>query len=299
MGIKDNNVEKKGFVGKDSNTYYTKNLTTISWTWSSDNMLWFAGETLFRADKIWWGKFGAEILKEGGLSAPLGKDVTTVIGPVSFFYDKCPDLVYAFFCDTGYPLDSTRHLTGLTYAMNEARKAFLFDWAQKLVETIMKMKDAKEFEFLGKYRHLEDQWRSFPGDFLESPDMTLKRIRLTYAREALEWMARVLAFIETSPENAVKNGIGTFLEYNDYSYKNDNSIVISKALREIDHSLDKTKIWKPFLGNTETKGANFQRSRARLSYIREFLEESTLTINSALDVRGFVNIKGSKSAILK
>ncbi|MBW2610673.1 MAG: hypothetical protein JRC68_10080 [Deltaproteobacteria bacterium] len=146
MGLKNNNIEKQGFVGKQNNSYYTKNITVRGW--SSNNMLWFAGEELFQADKIWWGKFGVEILKEGALNAPLGEKIQAVIGPISFFYDHCPDLVYAFFCDTGSPLDSTRHLTGLTYAMSEARKAWLFDWVGELAETIMKMEHPEEFVFL-------------------------------------------------------------------------------------------------------------------------------------------------------
>lgn len=61
----------------------------------------------------------------------------------------------------------------------------------------------------------------------------------------------------------------------------------------------KEKIWPNFLGKKGVRVARFDRSLARLKFIRDFLEESALTINSALDVKGVVGIKGSKSVALK
>jgi Transcriptional regulator containing PAS, AAA-type ATPase, and DNA-binding domains len=112
------------------------------------------------------------------------------------------------------------------------------------------------------------------------------------SREALEWMARVLAFFEASPEYAFSDrSVKTFLDYGAFD-----SIEISKALREMDApGQDKTCPWRPFLSKKDPQGDNFQRSRARLLFIREFLDESASTINSALEVRGRVKIKGSKA----
>ncbi|OQY15751.1 MAG: hypothetical protein B6I32_05775, partial [Desulfobacterium sp. 4572_20] len=282
----------QGYICNGDNTICTKVLRFPSWEKSC--LLWIAGESLFQADKIWWGKFGIDILKEGGLNAPVEKDTTVVIGPISFFYDKSPDLVYAFFIDPKSPPDIAQHLLGLTYAMKEARKAWLFDWVGRLADTIMKMEDPNDFEFLGKYGHLENRYNDYKKEFLKSLDRAKKLLRVTYAREALEWMARVLAFFEASPEDALRDqSISTFLDYN-----TDDSIEISQALRKIDTEQGRITIWQPFLSKNDPQGDNFQRSRARLLFIREFLEQSADTINSALDVKGVVKIKGSKAAKL-
>ena len=201
--------------------------------------------------------------------------------------------MYAFFIDPKDP-EAAQHLHGLTYAMKEARKAWLFDWVGRLAETIMKMEDLNNFAFLAKYQHLKERYEDFTGRFSKSPDTATKLLRAAYAREALEWMARVLAFFETSPENAVLDQT-TFLDYNN----DDNLIAISQSLKEIDPNQNNISIWQPFLSKQDTWGDNFQRSSARLLFIREFLEESAETINSALDAKGVVKIKGSKAAKLK
>ena len=261
--------------------------------WESNNMLWMAGESLFQAGRIWWGKFGLEILDQAGAHAARGRHITTVTGPISFFYDNMPDLVYFYFTKKNSP-DAARHLLGLTYAMKEARKTWLFDWVGKLVDTIMKMEDIKEFSFLKRYYHLKNLYKDFEELFTKSQESAMKKLRVTYAREALEWMARVLAFFEASPEDALRDqSISTFLDYN-----TDDSIEISQALRKIDTEQGRITIWQPFLSKNDPKGDNFQRSRARLLFIREFLEQSADTINSALDVKGVVKIKGSKAAKL-
>ncbi|MCD6295631.1 MAG: sigma 54-interacting transcriptional regulator, partial [Deltaproteobacteria bacterium] len=260
--------------------------------WESNNMLWMAGESLFQAGGIWWGKFGLEILDQAGAHAARGRHITTVTGPISFFYDNIPDLVYFYFTKKNFP-DAAKHLIGLTYAMKEARKIWLFGWVGRLANTIMKMETIKDFSFLKEYSHLKDSYEEFEELSSKSPDRAKKLLRATYAREALEWMARVLAFFETSPGNALDQHISTFLDY-----KTDDSIEISKSLKEIDTRQDKITIWQPFLNKKDPQGINFQRSRARLLFIREFLQESVNTINSALDVKGVVRIKGSKSATL-
>ena len=117
-----------------------------------------------------------------------------------------------------------------------------------------------------------------------------------YARESLEWMARILAFLETSPENAAGDGgPKTFMDYSENM-----ELAISTCLKKTENSNKNNKLlWEPFLGKNDPQWDNFQRSGARLSFIREFLEESTSTINSVLDAKGVVKIKGSKSAALK
>ncbi|PXF56671.1 MAG: hypothetical protein C4B58_12610 [Deltaproteobacteria bacterium] len=281
----------QGYICNGDNTICTKVLRFPSWEKSC--LLWIAGESLFQADKIWWGKFGIDILKEGGLNAPVGRDTTVVLGPISFFYDEIPDLVYAFFIDHQSSTERAKHLFGLTYAMNEARKAWLFDWAGRLADTIMKMETIKDFSFLKEYSHLKDSYEDFEKLSSESLDRAKKLLRVTYAREALEWMARVLAFCEASPGNALDQHVSTFLDYN-----TDDSIKISQVLRKIDTEQGKITIWQPFLTEKDPQGVNFQRSVARLRFIRKFLEQSADTINSALDVKGVVKIKGSKAAKL-
>ena len=125
-----------GFKRSENNHFFTRSV--IFQQWEMNHMLWVAGETLFQADRIWWGKFGLEILKEGELTAPTTRNTTVILGQISFFYDECPDLMYAFFIDPKDP-EAAQHLHGLTYAMKEARKAWLFDWVGRLAETIMKM----------------------------------------------------------------------------------------------------------------------------------------------------------------
>jgi len=262
--------------------------------WEPDNMLWIAGESLFQAKTIWWGRFGQEILKEGGLIAPATNKVNIVVGPISFFYDKIPDLVYSFFIDPQSPPEPARHLLGLTYAMKEARKSWFFEWVGRLVNTIMKMESSSEFSFLEKYSHLQKAYQKFKEDFFNFPDRAKKLLRVMYAREALEWMARVLAFLGASPEQALLNQeISTFLDYEE-----EDSIKISQALKDINTAQDSLTLWKSFLSNEDPQGDNFTRSRARLLFIREFLEQSADTINSALDVRDVIKIKGSKSTKL-
>ena len=289
MSLENKNNMSYRFSQRDH--FFTKSI--VFQKWEMNKMLWAAGESLFQADKIWWGKFGLEILKEGRLTAPTTKNVTAVIGPISFFYDEIPDLVYAFFIDPQCPPEPVRHLIGLTYAMKEARKSWLFNWIGRIADTIMKMEDRKDFEFFGNYRHLEEQHKDYNRLFLKSHDMAMKKLRVIYAREALEWMARVLAFFETSPGNALDQHVSTFLDY-----KTDDSIEISKSLKEIDTKQDKITIWQPFLSKEDSQGDNFQRSRARFLFIREFLQESANTINSALDVKSVVKIKGSKATTL-
>jgi len=274
-------------------TFIYKKRVTLDY-WSKGSFFWIAGEHLFQAKQIWWGKFGLDILEEGGIKPPEGKNCVVVVGPISFFYDDIPDLVYFYFSDIQPGEITHQHLLGLTYAMKEARKTWLFDWVGKLVDTIMKMEDIKEFSFLKRYYHLKNLYKDFEELFTKSQESAMKKLRATYAREALEWMARVLAFFEASPEDALRDqSISTFLDYN-----TDDSIEISQALRKIDTEQGRITIWQPFLSKNDPKGDNFQRSRARLLFIREFLEQSADTINSALDVKGVVKIKGSKAAKL-
>lgn len=289
--LKSNKKTPQGFKCSENNNICTK-YVTIS-RWEKNQMLWVAGESRFQADQIWWGKFGLEILKEGGFTVPTAKDTTVVLGPISFFYDNIPDLINFFLTKHLYP-ESARHLLGLTYAMKEARKAWLFDWVGRLAETIMKMEDLNNFAFLAKYQHLKERYEYFTRQFSKSPETATKSLRVAYARDALEWMARVLAFFETSPENAISDQT-TFLDYNN----DDNLIAISQFLKKIDPNQNNISIWQPFLSKQDTWGDNFQRSSARLLFIREFLEESAETINSALDAKGVVKIKGSKAAKLK
>lgn len=293
MNLQSDKNSPHGFKCRDNNNIYTKSTTFQKW--EKNSMLWLAGERLFQADQIWWGRFGLEILKEGGLVTPRGRETKVVLVSVSFFYDRSPDLVAAFFIDPQCSPEPAKHLLGLTYAMKEARKAWLFDWVGRLADTIMKMEDPKDFEFLGRYRHLEKRYNEYDKLFSKSPDRATRLLRVTYAREALEWMARVLAFFEASPEYAVSDrSVETFLDYDAFD-----SIAISKALREMDApGQNKTCPWRPFLSKKDPQGDNFQRSRARLLFIREFLEESASTINSALEVKGVVKIKGSKAAKL-
>ena len=291
MSLQNHKKPYYGFKCVDKNNIYTKSLTFQKW--EKNSILWLAGESLFQADQIWWGKFGLEILREGGLAAPLAKDATVVLGPISFFYDNIPDLV-CFFITKDFSPEPAKHLLGLTYAMKEARKTWLFGWVGRLADTIMKMENIKEFSFLKRYHHLKNSYKNFEDLFTKSQESAMKKLRVTYAREALEWMARVLAFFEASPEDALRDqSISTFLDYN-----TDDSIEISQALRKIDTEQGRITIWQPFLSKNDPQGDNFQRSRARLLFIREFLEQSADTINSALDVKGVVKIKGSKAAKL-
>ncbi len=281
-------AKKKTFIDDEPATLYR---------WSKESFFWIAGEHLFLAKQIWWGKFGLDILEEGGIKSPESKKVIPVVGPISFFYDDIPDLIYFFFSNT--QLNKTRnsthqHILGLTYAMKEARKTWLFDWVGRLANTIMKMDRVKDFSFLKKYSHLKNSYKDFEELFFKSQERAMKRLRVIYAREALEWMARVLAFFETSPEDALGDqSISTFLDYS-----TDNLIEISQALKKIDSQKDKVTIWSPFLSKKPSQSLNFQRSKARLLFIREFLQESANTINSALDVKGVVNIRGSKATTL-
>ncbi len=290
MSLQNHQKNYHGFECVDKNHIYIKSLTFQKW--EKNSILWLAGESLFQADKIWWGKFGLEILKEGGLTAPMAREATIVLVPISFFYDNIPDLV-CFFITKNFSLEPAKHLIGLTYAMKEARKAWLFGWVGRLANAIMKMETIKDFSFLKEYSHLQDSYEDFEDLSSKYPDRAKKMLRATYAREALEWMARVLAFFETSPENALDQGVSTFLDY-----KTDDSIEISKSLKEINTKQNKKTIWHPFLSKEDPQGDNFQRSGARLLFIREFLEQSADTINSALDVKGAVKIKGSKAAKL-
>ncbi|MCF8144790.1 MAG: sigma-54 factor interaction domain-containing protein [Deltaproteobacteria bacterium] len=164
----------------------------------------------------------------------------------------------------------------------------------------MKMEEVEDFEFFLKYTHLRTQYADCQKQFNKSPDAALKKLRVIYARESLEWMARVLAFVETSPEEAndPENQTLTFLDYEVHD-KTD-PLKVSPALRHLaDSDQKRAKIWSNFLSNKDVGVVSFERSLARLKFIRDFLEESAVTINSALDVKGVVKIKGSKSVSLK
>ncbi len=290
----NNNLSQAGFKQDQYKSYWEKQVSIQSW--AKDSIFWIAGENLFQASNIWWGKSGLEILREGGLFSPDSKNAEFILVRVSFFYDQFPDLVCAFFIDTKARIKSIRYIHGLTYAMKEARKSWLFDWVGMLSEAIMKINNVESFEFLHKYSHLKDWYEKFKGDYDESPDTSIKRLRIMYARESLEWMARVLAFLETSPEDASGDGDPkTFMDYSENM-----ELAISTCLKETENSKHNNEsAWKPFLSKNDPQGDNFKRSRARLQFIREFLEESTATINSVLDAKGVVKIKGSKSAALK
>jgi len=180
--------------------------------------------------------------------------------------------------------------------MKEARKSLLFDWVGRLSETIMKMDNRESFKFLSKHSHLKDYHEKLEKGYKESLDKTKKQLRIMYARESLEWMARVLAFLETSPENAAGDGDPkTFMDYSENM-----ELAVSSSLKKTENSTERNEIlWGRFLSKNDPQGDSFQRSGARLRFIREFLEESTATINSVLDAEGVVKIKGSKSAALK
>jgi len=290
----NNNLRQSGFMQDKSGSYWKK--PVVLHDWAKDPIFWMAGDNLFQANKIWWGKFGLEILREGDLSVTVSKNAEIVFVPISFFYDQLPDLIFGFFIKSEPPINPIRHLHGLTYAMKEARRSWLFDWVGRLSEAIMKMINGDSFEFLHKYSHLKDWYEKFKGDYDESPDTSIKRLRIMYARESLEWMARVLAFLETSPENAAGDGgPKTFMDYSENM-----ELAVSSSLKKTENSKERNEIlWGRFLTKNDPQGDNFQRSGARLRFIREFLEESTATINSVLDAKGVVKIKGSKSAALK
>lgn len=289
-----NNLSQTGFKQDRYKSYWEKQVSIQSW--AKDSIFWIAGENLFQASNIWWGKSGLEILREGGLFSPDSKNAKIILVRISFFYDQFPDLVCAFFIDAKARIKSIRYIHGLTYAMKETRKLLLFDWVGRLSETIMKMDNRESFKFLSKHSHLKTYHKKLEDGYNESLDKTKKQLRIMYARESLEWMARVLAFLETSPENASGDGDPkTFMDYSENM-----ELAISTCLKETENSKhDNESAWKPFLSKNDPQGDNFQRSGARLRFIREFLEESTATINSVLDAEGVVKIKGSKSAALK
>ena len=294
----ENPKDPEGFSYDERNHIYTNSFKFGRW--NKESILWMAGEHIFRANEIWWGKFGLDILKEGNMLPPNKMSGIANFMPISFYYDHVPDLTTVFLIDF-LTVTPARHLVGLTYAMKEARKASLFDWVGRLADTVMKMEKVEDFDFLKKYAHLKAHYTSCQEQSDKSPDEALKKLRVIYARESLEWMARVLAFVETSPEEAndPKNKAETFLDYGIHG-NNNNSLTVSPVLSEVANSNPrKEKTWQKLLGKKDVQVARFDRSLARLKFIHDFLEESAVTINSALDVKGVVKIKGSKSVSLK
>ncbi len=296
-----NKRQPAGFRYHEGNNIYTHKKSFDPGNWDKRSILWMAGEHIFRANEIWWGKFGLDILTEGNMVPPKANNALINLVQISFYYDEIPDLITAFVIDPSCNPEPARHLIGLTYAMKEARKASLFDWVGRLADTVMKMEEVEDFEFFQKYTHLKTPYADCQIQFNKSPDAALKKLRAIYARESLEWMARVLAFVETSPEEAndPENKAETFLDYEIHG-DNNNPLMVSPALSKVaDSDPRKEEIWTKILGKKDVRVARFDRSLARLKFIRDFLEESAQTINSALDVKGVVKIEGSKSVALK
>jgi len=234
--LENNNLRKSGFTQDQYNSYWEKPVSIQSW--AKDAIFWIAGENLFQASKIWWGKSGLEILREGGLFTPGSQNAKVILVPVSFFYDKLPDLLFNVFINPKSPSEPARHILGLTYAMKEARKSLLFDWVGRLSETIMKMDNRESFKFLSKHSHLKDYHEKLEKGYKESLDKTKKQLRIMYARESLEWMARVLAFLETSPENAAGDGDPkTFMDYSENM-----ELAVSSSLKKTENSTEKAKM---------------------------------------------------------